>query len=63
MQVFKRDGTAVPFDKSKILNAIKAANKDVSCYGNSSMSYKDVMKVATIVSHEIKNDDKDIVVE
>ena len=63
MQVFKRDGTAVPFDKSKILNAIKAANKDVSCYGHSSMSYKDVMKVATIVSHEIKNDDKDIAVE
>ena len=63
MQVFKRDGTAVAFDKSKILNAIKAANNDVSCYGHSSMSYKDVMKVATIVSHEIKNDDKDIAVE
>lgn len=64
MQVFKRDGTLVPFDKSKILNAIKAANNDVKrCDSTKTMPYKEIMTVATIVSHNIKNQNTDISVE
>ena len=64
MHVIKRSGEKVDFDKSKILNAIKAANNDVKRYNSTkTMPYKEIMAAATIVSHSIKNQNTDISVE
>lgn len=64
MHVIKRSGEKVDFDKSKILNAIKAANNDVKrCNSTKTMPYKEIMAAATIVSHNIKNQNTDISVE
>lgn len=64
MYVIKRSGEKVDFDKSKILNAIKAANNDVKrCDGTKTMPYKEVMAAATIISHNIKKQNADISVE
>ena len=64
MHVIKRSGKKVDFDKSKILNAIKAANNDIKrCDKKAAMQYKEIMAAATIISHNIKKQDTDISVE
>lgn len=64
MHVIKRSGKKVDFDKSKILNAIKAANNDIKrCDKKAAMQYKEIMAAATIVSHNIKKQNTDISVE
>lgn len=53
-KVIKRDGREVDFDKNKIINAIRKANKESEINGEKTLSEIEISNIANRIASKIK---------